>query len=334
MAMSPQMQEQYEECRLRMNKLNADFRKYMWIMIALGALIFLSSFMAGAASTLQTNKEGPWIFYEAMSTGIFQILLGLATIVCGWLASAKLRAPSLMIAGVYLIGMVAIMFQQNGTFAAANIFFLLTGLGVNIWVQRLFGENEELKTQPGYPMFSVEADTRAHYEVPPHIAARRAAASEHMDTVGTPAPVPVQTAAPAPHLPEPAAETAEPRIFSDPKPLGPTPSVRLPAEVDHSGPFDLNSTLTAFEPSVQPETVPEPVPVPQVTLEAFTNQNAAQKSDLPPQMNAADMLVDMRSIPSHATVQGNPDLLPTPEDVRARLAAMKKARAEHPPEDA
>ena len=49
-----------------------------------------------------------------------------------------------------------------------------------------------------------------------------------------------------------------------------------------------------------------------------------------PQADPAAMLADMTALPSHATQKGNPDMLPTPEEVRARLAAMKRAREEHP----
>lgn len=322
MAVSPQMQAQYDANRLRMNRLNANFRKYMWGMLALGATIFCSSLFAGALSTLKANEEGPWIFYTAMSAGVYQVLLGLATILFGWMTSAKKRVPSFILLGIYALGMMMILFRQNGTFAAANIFFLLTGIGLNVWAQMLFNEDDALKEQPGYPLFSVEADVRAHYEVPLNVAARRAEASENMAAVGTPdAPVS------APPMPAPAAAPAakEDGVFSNPKPLGPTPAVTLPPEVDISG----LEVMQQRSGTVQ--TAQAPIPVPDVALETLTNQTAGQKEALP-QLNAADMLADMRDIPSHATVQGNPDMLPTPEDVRARLAAMRKARSEHPQE--
>lgn len=327
MAVSPQMQAQYDECRLRMNKLNGSFRKYMWIMVGLGATIFCSAFFAGALSTLKANEQGPWIFYTAMSAGVFQVLLGLATIALGWMASAKKRIPSLILLGIYALGMLMILLQQNGTFSTANIFFLLTGIGINVWAQMLFNEDDALKEQPGYPLFSVEADVRAHYEVPLHVAARRAEASENMATVGTPA---ASVPAPMP-APEPAAASAakEDGVFSNPKPLGPTPAVTLPPEVDVSG-IDLEM-MQQRSGTVHAAPKPAPSPVPDVALETLTDQKSGQKAALP-QLNAADMLADMRDIPSHATVQGNPDMLPTPEDVRARLAAMKKARSEHPQE--
>lgn len=325
MAVSPKMQAQYDANRLRMNKLNANFRKYMWIMLGLGATIFCSAFFAGAMSTLKANEEGPWIFYSAMSAGVFQVLLGLTTIVLGWMASAKKRVPSLILLGIYAFGMLMILLRQNGTFATANIFFLLVGIGLNIWAQMLFNEDALLKEQPGYPLFSVEADVRAHYEVPLHVAVRRAEASSDMAAVGSPAPAPMPN-------PEPAAAPAVrgDGIFSDPKPLGPTPAVTLPPEVDISG-VDLE--LMQRSETVQAAPEPAPRPVPDVALETLTDRKSGQKEALP-QLNAADLLADMRDIPSHATVQGNPDMLPTPEEVRARLAAMKKARSEHPQEDA
>ncbi|MBR4201109.1 MAG: hypothetical protein IKQ91_07515 [Oscillospiraceae bacterium] len=332
MALSQYMQAKYEENRLRMNKLNGNFSKYMWFMIILGAIIFLSAFIAGIMSTMAERDKGVGLFYYAMSAGILQILLSAATILLGWITAAKKRIASFILLGIYLIAMIAILVQKNGTFAAANIIFLLTGIGLNIWAQMLFNEDNLLKGEPGYPLFSPEAAERAHYEVPLNVRIRQAEAGKAMATIGGTA------AEPQPEIPQPEAVLPAQEYerddegFSNPKPLGPTPSVHRPETLHLSGPVNLEEMRTPYGESPQPAEPAEPVqpaPLPQIQLDALTNVQKTEEP-VPQQLNAADLLVDMTAIPSHATAQGNPDLLPTPEDVRARLAAMKRARQEHP----
>ena len=330
MAMSREMQEQFEENRLRMKKLERSLRIYMWIMIFLGATIFCSAFMAGALASVKQEHSGPGIFYNSMSAGVFQLLIGIATVVLGWMTAAKKRAASLTLLGIYFIGIVAILVQKNGTFAAANMIFLLAGIGLNVWAQLLFNENNLLREQPGYPLFSVEASQRAHYEVPLNVRVREKEASKNMETIGG-SPAPVQI----PEIPQPAPVKSEPAFqpdadgFSNPKPLGPTPSVRRPDHLTLSKAYGLND-MEVPQHEAPPPAAPQPEqPLPQIQLDSLTTVKKTEEAALP-QLNAADMLAEMTAIPSHATVQGNPDMLPTPEDVRERLAAMKRARQEHP----
>lgn len=321
MAISQQEREQFEQNRLQMSLLEKRFRLYLWCSLGLGASVFLSAFMAGALSTLERDQHSAGIFYNAMSAGVFQILLGLVTIVCGWITSGKKRAPSLILLGIYLISCIMIFLQKNGTFSAANLVFLIIGIALNIWVQSLLNQHDQLKEQPGYPHFNPEASKPAEYELPLDIRVRRQQAAKAMDTLGTPAvsaPLtkPVAPAAPV-TAPQPAVERDE-NGFSNPKPLGPTPSVRL---------SQMASGAVLQKPAQTPAvSLPEP---PKVELETLTLQQPKAEEALP-QVNAADMLADMIAIPSHATTQGNPEMLPSPEEVRARMAAMKRARQEHP----
>ena len=93
--------------------------------------------------------------------------------------------------------------------------------------------------------------------------------------------------------------------------------------------YGLND-MDVSQHEAPPPAAPQPEqPLPQIQLDSLTTVKKTEEAALP-QLNAADMLAEMTAIPSHATVQGNPDMLPTPEDVRERLAAMKRARQEHP----
>lgn len=325
MSISPQVEAQYEANRLRMAKVNSAFHTHMVCCIILGALIFGMAFFAGAASTLTSGQQGPSIFYFAMQAGIFQILLGLATIILGLLTSAKKRMPSLILLGINLVALVLILLGKNGTFLAFNIIFVVLSIALNLWIQRACNANDELKEQPGYPLFSVNADYRAHYELPADVRARQAHASTHMAEIGKAAAKP--EAAPAPQTA--SAFAPNPNLFSDPAPVKLPPEVKLSNATEQSlGISEMVGSPAMFVP--KPEALDAPK---DVSLDSLSAQTPQVSEAALPQLSAADMLADMTAIPSHATMKGNPDMLPTPEDVRARLAAMKRARDEHHPEE-
>lgn len=312
MGISPEVEAQYENNRLRMMQVNRGFRRFMWFSIILGALIFSTSFFAGAASTLHDHQEGPSIFYYAMSSGAFQISFGLVTILLGWLTAMKNRVPSLISLGVDALGFLMILLGKNGTFSTINIIFVALGIALNVWAQMLCNADDELKSQPGYPLFSVQADYRAHYEVPADVLARKAQASTHMAEIGRAAANP---------------ETA-PNLFLNPTPVKLPPEVKLSAETAQSlGISEMTGSAPQFVPKAEALAAPT-----DVSLDSLAVQTPQVSEAALPQIDAADMLADMTAIPSHATLKGNPDMLPTPEEVKARLAAMKKARAEHHPE--
>ncbi|MBQ9907479.1 MAG: hypothetical protein IJM46_11995 [Oscillospiraceae bacterium] len=318
MGISPEVEAQYESNRLRMLQVNSGFRRFMWLSIILGAMIFSTSFFAGAASTLHDHQEGPSIFYYAMSSGAFQILFGLVTILLGWLTAMKNRVPSLISLGIDAVGFLTIILGKNGTFSVINIVFVMLGIALNIWAQMLCNADDELKSQPGYPLFSVQADYRAHYEVPADVLARKAQASTHMAEIGRAAanPETAPEAVPAPNL------------FLNPTPVKLPPEVKLSAETAQSlGISEMTGSAPQFVPKAEALAAPT-----DVSLDSLTVQTPQVSEAALPQIDAADMLADMTAIPSHATLKGNPDMLPTPEEVKARLAAMKKARAEHHPE--
>lgn len=337
MQITPEMRAEFENNRLAKQKLEHNLKKYFWASVIIGAAMFAMSFFAGAISTMDRGgNRGPNIFYAAMSAGFFQIIFGILTVVLGFLTSAKKRVPCIMLLVLYSLFAVGILVQKNGTFNAGNIIFLIAGIALNVWALHQINIDEELKTKVGYPHFVPEASFRAEYEESADVVARRAAASADMETIGgaaAPAPVsaPVPQPVSAPQIPQPAV--SDPVFSSAPKPLGPTPSVRLPDAVNVSGPVslaDMTSTSGRVVFEKQPEQLP-PQPAPDHSMLQSLDDApfAVQKESALPQVNAADMLAEMTAMPSHATVQGNPDMLPSPEEVRARMAAMKRAREEH-----
>lgn len=332
MRITPEIKAQFDANRLRMTNVNSSLKKYFWAMLVIGAAMFAMSFFAGALSTIGENRgHNAGIFYRAMSSGVFQILFGILSIVFGWMTTAKKRIPCIALLVLYSCFAVGILVQKNGTFNSGNLIFLGAGILLNAWAMHLLNEDAELREQPGYPHFVPEAAFRAEYEESADVVARRAAAQDHMESLGTPAmPFPPTEhdsyLKPEPQLYQPLVP--EPVFGSAPKPLGPTPSIRLPEEVNVSGPIKLEdfsaaSVKTAPEQCANAE-IPE-----NITLEQLDALIAAQKAAALPQVDASEVLADMAALPSHATVQGHPEMLPSPEEVRARMAAMKRAREEH-----
>ena len=144
-------------------------------------------------------------------------------------------------------------------------------------------------------------------------------ATDQMGTVGLPA------ASAAPVTPEQATADAVQTLFGG-KEVRLPDAVRLP-EIREAD-FGLEAELGRAH---------MPAPVPQitgdVTLEQFSQAaDSAEKTGVEalPKVSAEDLLMDMTAVPSHAVKQGDASMLPDPAEVRARMAAMKKAREEHP----
>lgn len=349
MRITPEIEAQYEENRLLMQKVNRDLHIYMWSGIILGALFFGSAFFISALSSLQNQKSGAGIFYDSFSAGFFQILFAILTAVLSMMTSMKKRIPSLILLTTYVVSLVLILLKRNGSFSSFNFLFLLVGIALNCWIQYVLNINEELKGQNGYPLFSVQADFRAQYEMPADVIARRAQASTHMAEIGglsaakpaekpilmpqaaplsSPAPLPLSSTASS----APSAFDPDPNLFSDPKP------VKLPPEVKFSSVLGL-SEMTEGDSQMHDLPKSDALSAPtDITLEAFSAQTAqpAQTGEpvsaAQPKISPESMLADMTALPSHATVRPKADMLPSPEEVRARMAAMKRAREEHHPE--
>ena len=215
MQLSPEMEARFAENRLKKFKIEHDLKNGFWAFLILGVIIFGSALFAGASSAMTDNKRGPMIFYTAFASGLFQILLGIGTIIAGTLNYRKIRIAGLIYLGIAVILLINRFMHIGESLAIFNIIFLLIAIGLSVWIQTVFNKEDLLKEEPGYPLFSPEASFAAKYEAPLHV--RMAKASDHMETIGAP-PAPAEAAAPAiPAVPESV--------------LGNVPEVRLPNEV-------------------------------------------------------------------------------------------------------
>ncbi len=314
MQLSPEMEARFAENRLKKFKIEHDLKNGFWAFLILGVIIFGSALFAGASSAMTDNKRGPMIFYTAFASGLFQILLGIGTIIAGTLNYRKIRIAGLIYLGIAVILLINRFMHIGESLAIFNIIFLLIAIGLSVWIQTVFNKEDLLKEEPGYPLFSPEASFAAKYEAPLHV--RMAKASDHMETIGAP-PAPAEAAAPAiPAVPAPA--------------FGNVPEVRLPNEVRLPSASDFGLSAELGSGSSTPAAVPQISG--DVTLDSFaagTGGVQEQGVSALPQVSAEDLLMDMTAVPSHATIQGDASKLPSPDEVRARLAAMKRARDEH-----
>lgn len=297
------MEAQYEENRLKMAQVNKRFRLYMWAQLVLCILFFVFTMYAGASSTLNEDVHGPAKFYYAIDAGLIQILLAAASLVLGFLAAAKKRPASFVLLALYTFMLIYTLTGSHVQGVLGNCVLLAGGLALNGWMQGVFGDLQELSEKPGFPHFSVLNEERGSYEAPIYVTHRQSA--DHMDTVG-----------------KPAAESA---------PSAKKQGAMLNA--DHAVSEDMFSDMTVPERRASAEAA---LPKPDIALESFTGtaqksqeqaEEARKQAELERQhaLEAA-MLSDMTPENAHHYHEGDASMLPSAEEVRARMAAMKKAR--------
>ena len=317
MKLSPEMEAQFAENRMKKMNNQRNRTRCFWGFVILGVVLFGSAFLAGSLSTLHDGMSGPYIFYAAMAAAAFQILLAIGTVVAGVLNYREVRLPGLIYMLICIALLIYTFLNMGQNFAVPNIVFLLAGIGLSIWAQSIFNTEELLKLETGYPLFSPEASFSAEYELPADVVAAKAKASDRMETIGG-VPEPVQNPAPVPQPAAPAIPAGK--------------EIRMPAEIRlpeiKASDFGLEAQLGSGQNAV---------PVPEITGDVTLNSLAAAVDSASetgeaalPKLSAEDLLMDMTAAPSHATVKGDASLLPDPAEVRARMAAMKRAREEHP----
>ncbi len=357
MKLSPEAEAKMEANRLKKLQNDADNKKCFWAFVALGCIIFGTSFFAGARSTMLDGAQGTGIFYTAMAAGFFQILFGIGTVVIGFVNYRRSPVAGTCCIGVCLILLLYYLLHLEQNIAGINIVLVLAALALCAWAQVITHREEALKTEEGYPLFSPEASYAGKYELPPDVRLRQQAASQAMGTVGPPA------APPLPASPEQETAAAAASLFGGKE-------VRLPNEVRvpefsrrasvQEAPVQANAGLTpeahlmdmtaAPSHAVQPgnaSLLPDAAAVEaqlqaakqiqtqnsvNAMLESFAHAaDEAPKTGVEalPKVSAEELLMDMTAVPSHAVQKGDAAQLPDPAEVRARMAAMKKARDEH-----
>ena len=296
MKMSRELQAKYEQNRLAMTKVEQDYKLFLRLSLVLSVIWFACAFFVGALSTTNEGQQAQTIFYRAMGTGMAHFLLAAATIVLGWMVAAKKRLAGLILLALNVLCTILVVLNKTVSLAAFDILLLVAGIVLNVWGQMISSRNDILREEPGYPLFSIEADTPAEYELPLHLRNRQAA--DHMDTIGGEAK-PAGPAQPA-HAMMSLQPPETPMQFSE-----------------------MTGGGTQMRPSEDTLTVPD-----HLSFDNFNTaaQTQSQPAAAPAQPEAADFLVEMTPETAQRNYTPNMEALPTPEEVRARLAAMKAER--------
>ena len=285
-----QNRKEQEYAANRMKKAQADkaVRMFFWIQLAVSALIFGTAFFAGALSSQHDTGRGWTIFSNAMGVGFIQIALAVVTLALGFVAASGRRPALYVLTGGYLALFFWMLLSPGYPARFFNLIVALFGVGLTVWLQRAFSTDEELQKCPGYPSFQLYAD-RAEYHPSAVVTARQA--SDHMESVGGAAePVPEK---------ERAVLTASADTVLD--------TIREPER----------------QKQAEALTVPD-----DVSLRRFADEEASagRAAEEIPQLSPEGILEEMTAEGSGHRQSGDPSMLPDPEEVRARLAAMRDKR--------
>ena len=288
--------EETENNRILMHETNRNLKLLFWGYIVL-VIVFL--IMGLVASALMVNDEshvGPAKWYYGIESGILEFAAGFVTLVLAVLISAKNRVCTLLLLGLHIILFVAALAGVLETFPKVNIIPTALGIALGLWGQRQFSALEYLQQQKGYPHFSAhDIDEPAHYDSLYHVR-RAQSPDDAMNKVGE-------------------ADTSRRYQHDRPHSEGVTEAS-----------LGIGEMLDGSAPQTQTDAVP--MPAANVSLDAMAQDAVSGRTEELPVPQHAVLIEDMSAEGSAQAKQYAPDAeaLPTPEDVRARLAAMKQAK--------
>lgn len=291
-------EELYEQHRLRMNHIECAYRRLFFIYLAFAGVLFFLTIYASVVVANDRSIVGTDKFYVSFGTGVIQILLAVGVLVTGFFISMK-SATALVIQISGLVALMVISLMGIGALAKVNVFLALVGLGLAWYALRLYREYAYLKQQPGFPLFSLRAETPAEY-VPP-LNVRESKPSGEMEDIALSSPCAQQ---PAEHT-----MSEERGILSEN-----TENILL-AEMEHGG-----MGLRGQQPHPMCSNTASEIAHTLSQFEESSQKPQAQTEHILPQISPEAMLSDMDSGVRHETVHG---ALPDPEEVKLRLRRMK-----------
>lgn len=281
------LERQYEENRAKMVRCERAFDRIFWGMILLGGMLFVLALYVSGDVGRDPSVEATDKFYLGMLMGGLQMLAAGTTIGFAFGIRAKKPLAMIFFAALALLWMLLSLLDVL-RLSIGNFLFGAAGLTLCLFALRQYKIVSYLMDQPGYPLFSLRADTPAEYIPPAYVHANQPRG--HMDAIGSTAQN------------SPAPDAIAPLDVAGAM-LG---NASAPSPAVHAADSTLRESLTAFSPDAA---AASPIALPQ--------------PDSLPQVSAADLLADMTAEPRHAPVQ---EALPDPEEVRARLRRMQAER--------
>lgn len=289
--MSENEKNEMQEHRIEMLTIDRRFRLIFWGHVALTAVFVVLIFLMGVTET--KKHEGAAIWYYSMESGILEMVFAVFTLVLGIISSAKNRIASTILLAFFGLLIILSLAHIPETLNTGNAVPGVLGLALTGWQQYQFLRMEALSQYPGYPLFS-EASEPAHYDSLYHVSRKRTQ-EDAMDRVG---------------------DLESGRRFSGSRPTG--------GDVTAESLGITDSPLgSAHAPQGAPLQKAEGV-----ALDTMGETAASGRAEVHPAAHADVLLDDMSAEGSAKAKQYAPDetALPTPEEVRARLAAMKQAQ--------
>lgn len=283
------MSKEHEYNALRQKKLAADrqLRQYFWIQLIISVVLFVLALFASADMSRNPDLHGPGKWFWAINAAGIQIILSLITLMFGFIAGSGKRWATFALVILYGgVGIWATLSKQVAL-RMGNLFIAAVGIALNLWVQKSFSTDEMLKEFPGYPLFLVNAEKSEYH---PSLVVTGRQASDHMETVeGFEA---AESAKEKPQL-MPSADTV-------------LDEIQAPERQAVSG-----QTLSA--------------PADAVLEQVGDAAKAGRAEQKLPELSPDVLLSDMSEGTGYPHAEA-PAALPDPEEVRARLAAMRDAR--------
>ena len=303
MALTEDEKREYGEHRLEMLSINRNFRLIFWGLIVLTAVFVVMIFMTGIVET--KKHEGASIWYYSMESGMLEGFFAIVTLAAALIVGLRNKAVAYVQLGIYLILFFLAILHIPVTLSVGNVIPALLGIGLSGWQVYLLMRLGALSELPGYPLFSEHASEPAHFETIYHVKRAQPAGSAMQDTSGAGGS---STAAA-----RPAFGTERPHA------AGVSEASLGIGEMNGSASMRYGDRAEALQAA-------------DVALDSMGGQVAAGKAEQQPAALAEVLLDDMSAEGSAASKQYAPDAdaLPTPEEVRARLAAMKQARNNPP----
>lgn len=297
-------EELYEQHRLRMNYLNREYRRLFYIYLIFAGVLFFTTLYASVIVGNDRSIVGTDKFYVSFATGLIQILLAAGVLITGFFVSMK-SAAALVIQIAGLVALLTISLLGIGALAKANCVFALIGLGFSGYALKLYREYAFLKEQPGFPLFSLRAETPAKYVPPLNVQMNQS--GREMDEIQT-------------DLPQQGAGSREDTPLFAEQPLGTALSESMLSDMrseNMTGIAEEHHHVT-LNPGLSEEQ--------RSGLSVFSEpslRTADTAMETLPQLSPAAVLADMDSGVPHKAVHG---ALPDPEEVKVRLRRMKEEK--------
>ena len=292
MKLTTEQERQYEENRLKKNQIDRTIRLCGFGFVLIAGAFFVFSMFASAKASSDPNVHHGWKWYYGMNAAAWNIIFAIGTLVLGLIAAVRSRIASILLGALHIGIVIWVLAGKSMAMGYGNMLLAGAGLLLNFKLYMALIQDGVLREQPGYPLFMPRAEEHAEYEPSPLIMQHPT--SQQMDSIG--APVPAKESAAKPQT----APAAVPELQTEALDAAAISAPHVSSEAALSQPTGI-------------------------ALDAMQSGGSTHVPAEPQRQSAEGILADMNE-GGHSSHGGNPEALPDPEEVRARLARMRAER--------